>query len=47
MQIFSWTSRPIPAFQDLAAAAILVMMVILILMNGIAIWLRNRYERKW
>jgi phosphate transport system permease protein len=47
VQIFSWTSRPVPAFQDLAAAAILIMMVILILMNGIAIWLRNRYERKW
>ena len=28
-------------------AAILVLMIMLILMNSIAIWLRNRYEQKW
>jgi ABC-type phosphate transport system permease subunit len=29
------------------AAASLVLLVLVLLMNGIAIWLRNRYERKW
>ena len=47
VQIFAWAGAPQPEFQELAAAAILVMMVVLILMNGIAIWLRNRYERRW
>jgi phosphate transport system permease protein len=47
VQIFAWAGAPQPEFKDLAAAAILVMMVVLILMNGIAIWLRNRYERRW
>lgn len=47
VQIFTWTSQPQQAFQDLAAAAILVMMLVLVLMNGVAIWLRNRYERRW
>ena len=30
-----------------AAGAILVLMAILLLMNSVAIWLRNRYEQKW
>jgi phosphate transport system permease protein len=45
--IYDWTSRPQPAFQDLAAAAIVVMMLLLLVVNGTAIWLRNRYERRW
>ena len=44
VQIFTWTRQPQEAFQDLAAAAILVMMLVLVLMNGIAIFLRNRYQ---
>jgi phosphate transport system permease protein len=47
VQIFTWTKDYRQDFQDLAAAAILVMMLVLVLMNGVAIWLRNRYERRW
>ncbi len=47
LQIFEWISRPQPEFQLLAAAAILVLLALLLAMNGAAIWLRNRYERKW
>jgi phosphate transport system permease protein len=47
IQIFVWTSDPNPKFQTLAAAGILVLMVLIVLMNSVAIWLRNRYERKW
>jgi phosphate transport system permease protein len=47
MQILNWSVFPNPAFKDLAAAGIVVMMVILLLVNGVAIWLRNRYERTW
>ena len=32
---------------QIAAGAIVVLMVILLLMNSVAIWLRNRYEQKW
>jgi len=46
-QIFDWISRPQPEFKLLAAAAIIVLLAILLTMNGAAIWLRNRYERKW
>jgi phosphate transport system permease protein len=47
IQIFGWVSDPQPEFKALAAAAIIVLMVILLGMNAIAIWLRNRYEQKW
>jgi phosphate transport system permease protein len=47
IQIFAWTQDPNREFVDLAAAAILVMMLALLLMNSIAIFLRNRYEQKW
>ena len=45
--IYDWTGRPEREFTDLAAAAIVVMMVVLLIVNGLAIYLRNRYERKW
>lgn len=47
IQIFNWISRPQEEFRVLAAAAIVVLMVILLVMNGFAIWLRNRFQRKW
>jgi phosphate transport system permease protein len=45
--IFNWTADPQQEFKALAAAAIIVLMAILLSMNAIAIWLRNRYEQKW
>jgi phosphate transport system permease protein len=47
IQIFNWLSRPQEEFKVLAAAAIVVMLGLLLLMNATAIWLRNRYQRKW
>ena len=45
--IFAYVKKPLPAFQDLAAAAILVLIVMIFIVNLAAILLRNRYERKW
>ena len=47
IQIFSWISDPRDEYKALAAAGIIVLMVILLGMNAIAIWLRNKYEKKW
>jgi phosphate transport system permease protein len=47
IQIFSWISQSQEEFHTLAAAAIVVLLVILIAMNAFAIYLRNRYQRKW
>jgi phosphate transport system permease protein len=50
IQIFDWISRPsndVNDYKPLAAAGILLLMIMLVFMNSIAIWLRNRYEQKW
>jgi phosphate transport system permease protein len=47
IQIFTWTQDPNRDFVTRAAGAIVVLMVLLLLMNSVAIWLRNRYEQKW
>jgi phosphate transport system permease protein len=47
IQIFNWTSRPQEDFKLLAAAAIIVLLALLLTMNALAIWIRNRYQRKW
>lgn len=46
IQIFNWVSRPQPGFHINAAAAICVLLPLLLLMNGLAIWLRNKYQRR-
>ena len=46
IQIFNWVSRPQAAFQENAAAGILVLLALLLTMNAIAIVLRDRYQRK-
>jgi phosphate transport system permease protein len=46
IQIFNWVSRPQAAFQENAAAGIVVLLVILVCLNGVAIWLRNKYQKR-
>jgi len=49
IQMFNWTSRPEAAFQDNAAAAGFVLVIMTLAMNAFAIWLRYRLRRniKW
>lgn len=47
IQIFNWVSRPQAAFAELAAAASIVLLVVLLGMNAVAIVLRNRYRQEW
>jgi len=46
IQIFNWTSRPQEAFLTNAAAAIIVLLIITFMLNGIAVYLRNRQQKK-
>lgn len=46
MQIFNWISRPQKAFLENGAAAIIVLLFITFCMNGIAIYFRNRWQKK-
>jgi len=47
LQIFGFSKDVDATFLELAAASIIVLMAILLLMNSVAIFLRNRYEQKW
>ena len=44
MMIFEWAGHPEPEFQHVAAAGIVVLLTILLLMNAVAILIRNRYD---
>jgi phosphate transport system permease protein len=46
IQIFNWVSMPQKAFLENAAAAIVVLMVTLLLLNSVAIYLRNRFQKR-
>ena len=46
IQIYQWTARPQDVFRNIAAGAIIVLLVLLLTMNAIAVLLRNRYSRR-
>lgn len=47
VQIYLWSDLPELTFQSKTAAAIMVLIAILFCLNGIAIYLRNKFERRW
>ena len=47
VQIYNFTQRSDPAFVERASGAIIVLLVFLLIMNTLAIILRNRFERRW
>lgn len=46
IQIYNWVSRPQPEFHELAAAGIIVLLIVLLLMNATAIYIRSKTERR-
>ncbi|PAC36780.1 phosphate ABC transporter permease PstA [Caldifermentibacillus hisashii] len=47
MQIYNWTSRPQDEFHALAAAGIIVLLALLIVMNSVAIMIRNKFSKRY
>ncbi|ALS74195.1 phosphate ABC transporter permease PstA [Planococcus sp. CP5-4] len=47
MQIYDWSSRPQAEFQTVAAAGIIVLMVVLLFMNSIAVFIRNKFDKSY
>ena len=46
IQIFNWITRPQPGFVENAAAAIIILLLITFVMNGIAVYFRNIWQKK-
>ncbi len=47
MQIFLWSDEIDRGFVERTSATIIVLLIFLLLMNGLAIYLRNRFEKRW
>jgi len=47
MQIYNWTSRPQAEFHAIAAAGIIVLLILLITMNSIAVFIRDKFQRRY
>lgn len=47
IQIFGWTSAPQAEFKSLAAAAIILLLTILLSLNALAIFIRNKFAKRW
>lgn len=47
IQIYNWISQSREEFQILAAALCVILLAVLLLMNALAIYLRNRFQRRW
>lgn len=45
--IYNYALRPQDEFRVLAAAGVILMLIVLLLLNSFAVWLRNRYEQQW
>lgn len=46
-QIYTWSTASLRAFTEKTALAILVLLAVMLLLNTLAIWLRNKYEKQW
>jgi phosphate transport system permease protein len=47
MQVYLWSNEVNRSFVEKTSAAIIVLLLFLLMMNGIAIYLRNKFERRW
>lgn len=45
VQIYQWASRPQEEFRVLASAGVIVLLAVLLAMNSVAIWIRNKFTR--
>jgi phosphate transport system permease protein len=47
VQVYLWSDLPESAYQARTAAAIMILLAVLFLFNALAIYLRNKFERRW
>lgn len=46
-QIYTWSSESIRAYTERTALGIMVLLSVLLMLNAFAVWIRNKFERKW
>ena len=47
VQIYLWADSPERAFVEKVSGAIIVLLAFLVCMNGGAIWMRQKFEKRW
>ena len=47
VQIYLWKSTAARGFVELTAAGVIVLLAFLVLMNGLAVFIRQKFEKKW
>ncbi|MEX1005839.1 MAG: phosphate ABC transporter permease PstA [Acidimicrobiia bacterium] len=47
VMIYQYSNRPQEEFRILAAAGVIVMLILVLALNSFAVWLRDRFERRW
>lgn len=47
VMVYQYSNRPQQEFRDLAAAGVLIMLILVLGMNSVAVWLRDRFEHQW
>jgi phosphate transport system permease protein len=47
MQIYDWTRRPQEAFHDVASAGIIILLLLLLFMNSVAVFIRNKFQNRF
>lgn len=47
IQIYNWAGLPQEGFHHLASAAIILLLVLILALNGLAIYIRNRFQQRW
>jgi len=47
VQIYSWITQSREEFESLASAAIVILLIMLLVMNSFAIFLRNKFQKRW
>lgn len=47
VQIYNWIAQPQAEYRRVASAAIIVLLALLLLLNGVAILIRNKFQRRW
>jgi phosphate ABC transporter permease subunit PstA len=47
VQIYNWVGQPQEEFRQVASAGIIILLLLLLLLNGVAILIRNKFQRRW